>query len=193
MPTFQEQLREIDACDWADEWVDNKTITQAWRECLLPTWMAWLCDHGRGQIEGLPTDREVLEAALALGRLVLDSNSNNVPISLSNMQIYEAMLDGCQWAYSDERLARKTWAHDKIVAHDFYDRGEKKAVRYVFSYLWAVYAERRHPPQESEWPVDSFERLVYYATEALRGPVSCDSTLAQVSHLLRVKLPLHLG
>lgn len=195
MPTFQQQLIDIDACGLAVEWVDGKTITQAWRECLLPTWIAWLCDHGRGKIDGLPTDREVLEASLSVAQMVLNAaNTTNVIISVPNMRTYEAMLDGCAWEYTDERLGKKAWAQRQMGETDFYDRNDTAGVRQVFRYLWAVYAERRHPPQEMpEFPVDSFERLVYHATEAIRGPVSNDSALAQISHLLRVKLPLHLG
>lgn len=194
MLPFSEQLKEMFACQPALDWVGDKTLAQAWRDCLLPTWMAWIVDNGRGRLAEIPTDKEVIEASIVLGRLILESTSTTSgPISLSSMLVYENMLDGCAWEYSDERLARKNWAYQQLGEKDFYSRDEKPAVRWFFESLWSVYGDRRHPPQDPAMPMQSFERLVYYATEALRGPASYDGALVKVCHLLRVNLPLHLG
>ena len=40
--TFADQLRKMNACPHAVEWVGDKTLQQAWTTCQRGNWMAWL-------------------------------------------------------------------------------------------------------------------------------------------------------
>ena len=40
--TFAEQLRKMNACTNAVEWVGTRTLEQAWKECERSDWMLWL-------------------------------------------------------------------------------------------------------------------------------------------------------
>ncbi len=42
MKNFKKQLQEIDACSEAVEWVEDRTLEQAWSECHRGDWMLWL-------------------------------------------------------------------------------------------------------------------------------------------------------
>ncbi len=40
--TFREKLVELGACESAREWVGDRTLEQAWAECVEPEWLIWL-------------------------------------------------------------------------------------------------------------------------------------------------------
>lgn len=42
---FQRQLDAIDACESARLWVGGRTLEEAWSECRVATWMAWLLEQ----------------------------------------------------------------------------------------------------------------------------------------------------
>ena len=44
---MQDLLNRIGACDEAREWVGDRTLNQAWAECVRPDWMLWL--HARSE------------------------------------------------------------------------------------------------------------------------------------------------
>lgn len=40
--TFQEQLKQLNACAEATDWVGSKSLSQAWKECPRGDWLLWL-------------------------------------------------------------------------------------------------------------------------------------------------------
>ena len=44
---MQRLLERLGACDEAREWVGDRTLNQAWAECVRPDWMLWL--HARSE------------------------------------------------------------------------------------------------------------------------------------------------
>ena len=40
--SFKQQLIEMDACQEAIDWVENRTIKEAWTDCQRGDWMLWL-------------------------------------------------------------------------------------------------------------------------------------------------------
>lgn len=45
MSTFQEQLKDLNACDQAVRWVGDRDAATAWAECQRADWMLWLVNR----------------------------------------------------------------------------------------------------------------------------------------------------
>ena len=48
--TFQEELKKLNACSAAVEWVGNKTENEAWDTCKRGDWMLWLINARNPQV-----------------------------------------------------------------------------------------------------------------------------------------------
>jgi len=60
--TLSERLTAMKACSEAVEWVGNRNLTEAWRECERADWMLWLCNCMAGE-HGWPKHEEIVLAA----------------------------------------------------------------------------------------------------------------------------------
>jgi len=47
--SFKQQLIEMDACQEAIDWVENRTIKEAWTDCQRGDWMLWLLEQMEGE------------------------------------------------------------------------------------------------------------------------------------------------
>ena len=65
--TFREKLVELGACASAREWVGDRTLEQAWAECVEPEWLIWLA---RKTGEGGSWGALACEAARAVLHLI---------------------------------------------------------------------------------------------------------------------------
>jgi len=63
-------LRELGACGDAVQWVGNRDLPTAWRECQRADWMLWLCSRMEGR-EGWPVRQQLVLAACACAETAL--------------------------------------------------------------------------------------------------------------------------
>lgn len=47
---FKDKLEKLKACNSAIDWVGDKTVTQAWKDCKRGDWMLWLIDKSNPEI-----------------------------------------------------------------------------------------------------------------------------------------------
>lgn len=104
---FHKLLQELNACDPAKKWVDNKTIEQAWEECERGDWMLWL-------LSALSCDKRLLtlakgkcaETVLHLMKDPTSKNAVKAAIAFGNNEITETELkNAAADAYADAYAA----------------------------------------------------------------------------------------
>lgn len=57
---FAEKLMEMYACPEAIEWVEDRSLSKAWRACQNPEWMMWLLEE-MTCTRGWPTNTKVMK------------------------------------------------------------------------------------------------------------------------------------
>ncbi len=70
MSELQEALTKLNACSGAVEWVGDRDLATAWKECNRADWMLWLCGKMTGK-KGWPTRQELVLAACDCAETVL--------------------------------------------------------------------------------------------------------------------------
>ena len=65
MKSFHDKLIELNACEEAIQWVGDKTLERAWKECHRGDWMLWLAD------EIHVNQKLIVKAACTCARLAL--------------------------------------------------------------------------------------------------------------------------
>ena len=57
--SFKQQLIEMDACQDAIDWVEDRTVQQAWKDCQRGDWMLWLLEQME-EVEGWADEKEIM-------------------------------------------------------------------------------------------------------------------------------------
>jgi len=57
--SFKQQLIEMDVCKEAIDWVEDRTIQQAWKDCQRGDWMLWLLEQIEGE-KGWLDEKEIM-------------------------------------------------------------------------------------------------------------------------------------
>jgi len=65
--SFKQQLIEMKACQEAIDWVGERTIQQAWKDCHRGDWMLWLLE----KVEGWVDEKEIMLLGCWCARRVL--------------------------------------------------------------------------------------------------------------------------
>ena len=64
------QLRKLEACAEAVEWVGKRDLATAWAECERADWLLWLAGNMAGELRW-PSRKEVILTAIECGRTSL--------------------------------------------------------------------------------------------------------------------------
>jgi len=57
--SFKQQLINLDVCKEAIDWVEDRTIQQAWKDCHRGDWMLWLLEQMEGE-KGWLDEKEIM-------------------------------------------------------------------------------------------------------------------------------------
>ena len=78
MAKLKAQLKLLRACAEAVEWVEDKTLTEAWATCERADWMLWLCERMAGKPDW-PTRQALVLVACACAETVLEIFEKKYP------------------------------------------------------------------------------------------------------------------
>jgi len=68
--SFKQQLIDLDVCKEAIDWVEDRTIQQAWKDCPHGDWMLWLLEEMEGE-KGWLDEKEIMLLGCWCARRVL--------------------------------------------------------------------------------------------------------------------------
>jgi len=70
MTELKKLLKKLGACKEAVEWVGDRDLQTAWKDCERGDWMLWLCAKKQGE-RGWPTRQQIVLVACECAELTL--------------------------------------------------------------------------------------------------------------------------
>jgi hypothetical protein len=91
--SFKQQLIEMEACREIINWVEDRTLEQAWRDCHRGDWMLWLLEEMGGK-EGWLNEKEIMLLGCWCTRRALKYVSEEEKRPLKAIEAKEAWIRG---------------------------------------------------------------------------------------------------
>jgi len=117
--TFREQLKKLNACDEALEWVGNKSLEKAWKTCSSSEWMLWvltktdidltdpICDIAERVLHLVPKDGQAVcrRAIGAARRRASKDELNAARIAARSIATNATTIAGADSAHATDSIA----------------------------------------------------------------------------------------
>jgi len=91
--SFKQQLIKLNVCQDAIDWVEDRTIQQAWNDCRRGNWMLWLLEEMKEE-EGWLDEKEIMLLGCWCSRRALKYMPEGETRSLKAIEAKEAWARG---------------------------------------------------------------------------------------------------